>query len=194
MRKRRENGSSLIEVLASAAILIMATSGLSVMLVQNGRMNKSKRMAAEVQSSARNCLEMVVARLRSAGWDPGNNGINAINLDPDLSDTVSQIEVFADLNGDGDTGDADEQTLIRHSGTVIEWRPSASGSFVVLAPGITNDADGDGTLEPMFQPDSTTDPTRITVQITAESPLPDPVTGQALRYTLSSDVLLRKLL
>jgi hypothetical protein len=41
-------------------------------------------------------------------------------------------------------------------------------------------------------PDSTTDPQRITVQITAQSPVIDPVTRDFTRYTVSSDVYIRK--
>jgi hypothetical protein len=44
----------------------------------------------------------------------------------------------------------------------------------------------------MFLPDTTPTPSRITVQVTAESPVPDPVTGQPIRYTVSSDVVLRE--
>lgn len=189
-----EAGTGLAEVLVSLAIVLLATSSIMVLLVQNARINKSEKMASEIQASARNCLEMVVAKLRSGGWDPANAGIATVALDPDLSDSVSQIEVFADLDGDGATTGAGEQVLIRHNGDRVEWRPDAGVStpFVILAAYITNDADGDGTPEPMFQPNSTTQPSRVTVQITAEAPIPDPTTGQPRRYTLTSDVILRK--
>ena len=48
-----------------------------------------------------------------------------------------------------------------------------------------------GTIEPMFIPNSAS-PTRVTVQITARSPDPDPTSGEFIRYTVSSDVELRK--
>ena len=65
---------------------------------------------------------------------------------------------------------------------------------MVLADTITNDADGDGVAETMFVPDATTHPTRIMVRITARSPAPDPRSGRYIRYTVSSDVVLRKAL
>jgi hypothetical protein len=140
---------------------------------------------------------MVVQKLRSAGWDPTNAGIATVNLDADLTDLVSEIEVFADINEDGDTDDADEQILIRHLGPTrqIVWRPTSDNTdpFIILSGDISNDADGDGTIEPMFVPDATP-PTRITVQITAQSPAPDPTSRQFIRYTVSSDVVLRKAL
>lgn len=137
---------------------------------------------------------MIVQKLRSAGWDPLNAGLTTVNLDPDLTDDVSEIEVFADLDEDGATTSPDEQITIRHSGEQITWRRTGDPSdpFLVLATHITNDANGDGTPEPMFVPDSTTNPTRITVRVTAQSPDPDLGTGEFIRFTVSSDVVLRK--
>ncbi len=76
----------------------------------------------------------------------------------------------------------------------MEWQPKPGASFVTLVDGVTNDADGDGVAEPMFIPDSATNPTRMIVRVTAESPDPDPVTGEILRYTVTSEVALRKAL
>ena len=154
-------------------------------------------MKASAQANARNCLSVIVQKLRSAGWDPLNQNINAVVLDPDDNDGndadgVDDIEVYADLLGDGDTDDLGERVRIRHSGDQILWRRQDGLSYIVLAGSISNDADGDGTAEPMFVPDATPTPTRITVQVTAQSPSPDPVTGQFIRFTVSSDVALRK--
>jgi hypothetical protein len=140
-------------------------------------------------------LSVVVQKLRSAGWDPMNTGtIPVLALDPDLGDDVSLIEIYADVDKDGTTDGAKEQILIRHQNGQVEWRSTndVSAPFTIMAANISNDADGDGNIEPMFVPDSYGDPTRVTVQITAQSPMPDPLTGEAIRYTVSSDVVLRK--
>ena len=194
MSKRSESGFSLMEMLVSVTITMLVAGGVATMLVQNSRLNKSEKMSTEVQANARNCLAMIVAKLRSAGWDPMNAGIQVLGLDPDTTDDISQVEVFADLDQDGLTDSDYEQVLIRHIDNRVEWRPSNNAllPFIVLAIDISNDADGDGTIEPMFQPDSTTAPSRMIVQITAESPVPDPVTRQPIRYTLRSEVVLRK--
>jgi len=192
-----QKGFSLIELLVSLAVMTMALSGLATLLIQNARINKSQRMTVEVQANARNTLSMVVQKLRSAGWDPTNAGLPTVTLDTDTSDANAEIEVFADLNEDGDTLDADEQTLIRHVGASgqVAWRPTSdvNDPFILLSGGISNDADGDGNIEPMFVPNANP-PTRITVQITAQSPAPDPTSGEFIRYTVSSDVVLRKAL
>jgi len=102
--------------------------------------------------------------------------------------------VFADLNEDGDTNDANEDVTIRWATDKIEWRTTSDTTqpYVTLADSISNDADADGAPETMFVADSMTNPTKITVRITARSPVPDPRSGQYIRYTVSSEVVLRK--
>jgi type II secretory pathway pseudopilin PulG len=192
--RRYERGFSLVELLVALLVTLAIMAGLFGLLIENSRINKSKRLTMDAQANARSTLSLVVQKLRSAGWDPMNAGIPTLTLDPDTSDPVSQIEIFADLDMDGDTDEDREQILIRHQNGQVEWRSSndVSAPFTVMATNISNDADGDGVVEPMFVPDSTTDPTRITIRVTAQSPMPDPLTGDFIRYSVASDVILRK--
>lgn len=193
---RAEDGFSLLEMLVSLAIFSMAMGGLAGLLMQNSRINRANQMSAEVQSTARNCLSMIVQVLRSAGWDPRNAGFPPVVVDPSPTGTANYIEALADLNEDGDTSDSGEDMIIRWVGTRVEWRTSSDTSqpFVILADTISNDSDGDGVAETMFVPDATPNPTRVIVRITAQSPAPDPRSGQYIRYTVSSEVVLRKTL
>jgi len=190
----RDEGFSFLELLVSLAVFSMAMGGLASLLIQNSQINRVDQMRVEVQSTARNCLSMIVATLRTAGWDPRNIGFAPVSLDPTPTNSNNYIEVYADLNEDGDTSDAGEDVLIRWSVNKIEWRTSSDTTqpFVTLADTISNDSDGDGVAETMFVPDSTTNPTTIMVRITAQSPAPDPRSGQYIRYTVSSEVVLRK--
>ncbi len=192
--QERERGFSLVELLVSLALFSMAMGGIATLLIQNSRINRATQMSAEVQANARNCLSLIVPVLRTAGWDPLNTGMMAVVVDPSPSNTTNYIEAFADLNEDGDTGDPDEDVTIRWTGTRVQWRKSSDTTqpFVTLADTITNDADNDGVAETMFVADSISDPTRITVRITAMSPVPDTRSGQYLRYTVSSEVVLRR--
>jgi prepilin-type N-terminal cleavage/methylation domain-containing protein len=193
MRRGTAGGFTLIELLVSMTIMLLVMTGLAKMMVQTTKINKAQQMTAQIQADARNSLSMIEQRLRSAGWDPANAGIATVVLDTNPGDGISEIEVFADLDADGDTDTANEQTLIRHTNDQIVWRPISDPNqpFVVLASNISNDANGDGTIEPMFVPDSTTNPTRVRVQITAQSAAPNPMSGEFIRYTVTSDVVLR---
>jgi type II secretory pathway pseudopilin PulG len=190
-RSAASRGYSILEALVAMAVLLSAMTSIYGLLLQYARMNKSQQLSVSAQSDARTSLTMIVGKLRNAGWDPLSAGIQFVQLDTNALDGIDEIEVFADLDADGDTDGLDEQVLIRHIADRIEWRRSAGGSFEVLAVGISNDSDGDGTVEPMFTPDSTSDPTRVVVQITATSSVPDPVSGQPTRYTVAGEVTLR---
>ena len=194
MNGHAQRGFSLLELMVSLTVTLLIMTGVTKMMLENSRINKAQQMTAQAQSNARNCLSMIVQRLRSAGWDPLNTGIPSVVLDTDLGDDISEIEVYADLDSDGTTDGVDEQVLIRHIGDRIVWRRSndVSEPFVILATNISNDADGDGTIENMFVPSSILDPQRIRVQITARSPVPDPMSGEFIRFTASTDIVLRK--
>jgi len=187
-----ERGFTMLEALIAVAILLMAMTAIAGMLIQCSRIGMSQRLAANTQSDARSSLALILGKLRTAGWDPMSAGLQVVQLDTNLGDNISEIETFADLDADGDTDGLNEQVLIRHVGDRIEWRREASGSFEILAIGVSNDSDGNGAPEPMFVPDSTTNPTRVVVQITAESPELDPVTRAPIRFTVASEVVFRK--
>jgi prepilin-type N-terminal cleavage/methylation domain-containing protein len=188
-----QKGFSLIEMLVSVVVMLAAMAGLAGLLIQNSQINKQQQMTADVQANARNALSLIVQKLRSAGWDPANQGtVPTVALDTNPGDDIAEIEIFADLvNDDGLTDQPDEQIMIRHVNNQILWRRTSGSAFTVLAANISNDANGDGTIENMFVPDANP-PTRITVQITAQSPAVDPVSKDFIRYTVSSDVVLRK--
>jgi hypothetical protein len=146
-------------------------------------------MAITAQADARNCVTLIEKTLRTAGWDPKNAGFTGIVLQSPANAANNQIEVRADLDEDSATTSPGEDVTIRLSGTTLEW--NASGSYSTLSPNITNDADGNGVPELMFTPDSTTNPTRITIKVTARSAAPDPRSGQYIRATVTTDVVLR---
>jgi prepilin-type N-terminal cleavage/methylation domain-containing protein len=188
-----EDGVTLVEMMVSVVILTVVSLAVSTLLVENTQINAREQLRVEAQGNARNCVARIVSTLRSAGWDPGDHGIPTVTLDPDPGDGISQIEVFIDRDGNGITsGTANEQVLFRHVGDHVEWSTDGSGNFRVLAANITNDADGDGTIEPMFTPDDATDPSRIVIQVTAVASHPDPQTREPIRFTATDEVVLRK--
>ena len=186
-------GFSLLELLVSLSLLLVCVTAAASMTVDGSRRTKARQMEMMIQADARNSLALIETTLRSAGWDPVNSGLQGVVVDSTPSGPDNFIEVLADLNEDGDTGEAGEHVTFRHHDGRIEWKRTTDVSepYVPVSENITNDANEDGTIEPMFVPDSTTNPTRITVTITAQSPARDPATGRFIRCTLTSDVVLR---
>ena len=194
MQTQGQSGFSLIETMVSMTVVLLVMAALAGLLIQNSKINMSQQMAAEVQANARNTLAMVMAKLRTAGWDPSDADIPNVIFDDDYTDDFEEIEVFADLDGDGITTGDGEQILIRYDyvNEHVSWRSSATADeFTVLSINISNDEDRDGNREWMFVADDLSNPTRITIQLTARSPRPDPTTGRFLTYSVSSDIYLR---
>ena len=195
---QREQGFSLVELLVSISIVLITLTGLAKMTLENSRINRAQQMTAQVQGNARNCMALVVQKLRSAGWDPLNANLQSVIWDTIPGDGIDEIEVFADLDSDGLTDSQDEQIMIRHDTDRILLRRTndPSDPFLIVATNISNDQNGDGTVEAMFTPIFDPNPAadRILVQITAQSPDPDPMTGEFIRYTVRSEVALRKTL
>lgn len=190
-RTTTPSGFTLVEVLVSLSILGVVTGIMATLLVNNSRVNKKSMLQIEAQSNARTTLSLIVQVLRTAGWDPRSVGFAPVVLDSNLSDSVNYITIQADLNADGDINDTDENVTIRQSNGKVELKRTSAGSYETVGANITNDANGDGTAEPMFTPDSTSNPTRVTVTVTATASSPNPENGAALRYTVKSDVMLR---
>ncbi|MDH3283200.1 MAG: prepilin-type N-terminal cleavage/methylation domain-containing protein [Acidobacteriota bacterium] len=189
-----ERGVSLVEAMVSLVLILLIMSAFGGFMVQSAKINKSRLMAVETQATARNTLSLVVQTLRTSGWDPMGTGFAPVITDPDLTDNISEIEVFADLDEDGSTNSDGEQMIIRHVNDEVQWRRTndVTESFRILGVNITNDADGDGAAEPMFVPDDPVSPTRVIVKITAESPARSAETGEFIRYTVTSEVIFRK--
>jgi hypothetical protein len=179
-----------MEMLVSLTVLSLTLGALATMMIETSRVNRNQQSEAQVQADARSCLLLVVQRLRSAGWDPTGLGFDAVTVDPDLTDDISWIEFRADVNGDGDLDDDYEQVVVRHMGRQVEWRIHPDQTFVVVADDITNDADGDGKPEPMFEVWGDP-PTSVEVTITAESTNVNTTTGEPIRFTVDSEIQLR---
>ncbi len=190
----RSDGFSLLEFMLAVALLLLLFAGLAPTLIQSAQMNRSQQLAAEAQGNARACVTLITERLRSNGWDPRQLGVPPLTLGPISGGGTDSIAVFGDLDENGTLNNAagsNEAVLIRHQGDRIEWRRGAAGTFETLAENITDDADGDGTAEPLFVPSPLANPRVIIVRVTARSPTPDPRTGDFARFTVISEVVLR---
>ena len=130
-----QQGFSLIEMLVSAVVMLLAMAGLAGLLIQNAQINKQQQMAASTQANARNTLSLIVQHLRSSGWDPSNSGVvPTVALDTNPGDDIAEIEIFADLvNDDGVCDQDDEQIMIRHVNGQVLWRRNVAGAFAAIS-------------------------------------------------------------
>ena len=187
----KNRGFSLVEFVVALALLVLLVTGIAPLLFQSARMNRSQQLVIETQANARSCVSLITQRLRTSGWDPREAGIPPLALGAIANGGTDTVQIFADLNEDGDVDDQDENVTIRMASNHIEWKRTAGGSFETLALNINNDPDGDGTADPLFVPTPTSNPASITVQVTAQSPVMDPRLSDFARFTVTNEVTLR---
>jgi len=182
--QNKEQGFTLIELLIAMALaLIVITSLSSAFISQRKTYAVQEQITAMVQD-ARAALDMISREVKMAGYDPTGAGIVGIPYSTD------QLEIRADLNGDGDTlvGSNEIITYTEDSGNKqIDRATGSSGSAQPFAENIQSfafeyyDADQATTT-------TAADIRQIKITITARTSESDPDYGGHRTYTLTSYV------
>jgi type IV pilus assembly protein PilW len=177
-----EDGVTLVELL-----IAMALSGLVLGAVVNTFMAQRRSYALQEQVTAmtqgtRAALEMVTRDVRMAGYNPAGTSFDGLTYDP------THVHIRADLNGDGDTADANETVIYAYHTATQQLMRDGDGSEQPIADHIqafTFDyVDGAGTSTT-----TTAHIRQIRITITARTAKPDPryaANGGYRTYSLTS--------
>ncbi len=127
-------------------------------------------------------MEMVTREVRMAGYNPARTSFDGITYDP------TQVQIRADLNGDGDTSDTNETIAYVYNPATQQLMRETDGSSQPIADHIqafTFDyVDGAGTSTT-----TTANIRQIRITITARTATPDPrsaANGGYRTYRLTS--------
>ncbi len=188
--ENNERGFTIVELLVGLAIgLILLGVAVKIFLVQQ-RAYSVQEQLSEMQQNIRAAMDMIVKESKMAGYNPTGASFNGITYD------TSQLQILADLTGDGNTDDPNESITYKYYDTVDYplqiKRKSGSGFFQPLAENITVftfsylNADGVGTT-------TSTAIRQIEIKITGRTARTDPdlkrVDGEGYRYgTLTTHV------
>lgn len=96
--QKRVPGFSLIELLIAIAISGIVLGAVSSLFIMQNKSYSVQEQVAEMQQNARAAMDMMTREIRMAG--PASTGI--------VSATANSINFTQDINGDGDTADANE--------------------------------------------------------------------------------------
>ena len=193
---RENSGAALVEVLVALLFLGLIATDLQQFARTMLRGVRGLEAATEAQEAARIATELIVRDLRNAGY--GADGALANGIRIAAADTV---EVGADLNGDGDTDDAqevigyrlgpDRRTLMRVMAGVpqplltdlgldgLRFAYHAADGSLLSGPGATLDSNTRRRVR------------RIDVVVAVEIPHPDPSFVTPIRSTQTATVCLR---
>lgn len=103
-RFRGRAGFSLAELLVSLGFLALFTLAVQQFSRVMLRGVRVLEVASEAQEAARIGVQLIAADLREAGYSAGNELGNGLS-----QAAVDAVELVRDLNGDGDTDDANER-------------------------------------------------------------------------------------
>ena len=111
MRQSRniENGFTLIELMLSIAISGIVLAAITATFISQSRSYDAQAQINGMQQGARAAMDIITREVRMAGY----NTNSTLTFDGITYDTT-QIRVRANLNGDGDTGDTNEDIIYAH--------------------------------------------------------------------------------
>jgi len=192
---KKSDGFSIVEMLIAVAIGLIVLAGLVVVFVSQKKAYDVQAQVTEMHQNARAALDMISRDVAGAGYDPTNYGVVGIPYDAD------RLQLRADLNGNGDTNDANEDVTYELAGTVINR--TSGGNTVVFLENIEN-KDNLGFKIRYLKADgsevnSSADEDKIRkidIQLTVRTSRPDPSFADNNGYrtrTLRSEVNLRNM-
>lgn len=101
-RNTRSRGFSLVELIIAMALGLLVLTGLSSTFVMQNHTYDTQDQINQMTQTTRAALDLISREVRMAGYDPAGIGFDGIVYNTD------ELKIYADLNGDGDTGDARE--------------------------------------------------------------------------------------
>jgi type IV pilus assembly protein PilW len=210
--KNCERGFTLIELLIAMAIALVVITSISSAFISQRKTYAVQEQITAMTQDARAALDMISREVRMAGFAPTGYD-SQFESDPSTAQTApkmqrieptaarfvgipydtTQLEVIADLSGDGTIGDASHEKIVYKYYDTSDYpkqikRSTNGGTFQPFAENIQSFAfeyyKSDGTT-------TTTDADirQIEITVTARTSKPDPnysPNGGYRRYTLTT--------
>ncbi len=134
--ENNERGFTIIELVVGLAIsLILLGVAVKIFLVQQ-RSYSVQEQLSEMQQNIRSAMDMIVRETKMAGYDPTGTAFSSssgiiYNVD------TSKLQILADLTGNGDTDDANEDIIYDIDNTTDPDHPYLRRNSQPLAENIT---------------------------------------------------------
>jgi len=182
MCPHKASGFTLVELLIALALTgVVLGAAVTTFVAQRWSYARQEHVTAMTQGT-RAAMEMVTRDVRMAGYNPARTSFDGITYDP------THIHIRADLNGDGDTAEANETIVYAYNTATHQLMRETDGSSQPIAEHIeaftVDYVDGAGTSTT-----TTANIRQIRITITARTATPDPrysANGGYRTYRLTS--------
>jgi type IV pilus assembly protein PilW len=187
--ENNNRGFSLIELLIAMAVgLIVLGAVYSVFIIQN-KTYKVQDQIAEMQQNARAGMDIMTGEIMMAGFNPADTAFDGVTY------STLQLQIRADLDGDGTPDDASENIIYSHDTTNLQIDRDTGGGAQPLIENVQaftfEYLDGNGTATT-----TTANIRQVRITITMRTADPDPdytPNGGYRTYVLSSVIIPRNL-
>jgi type IV pilus assembly protein PilW len=102
VRQPAESGFTIIELLIAMAMSGIILAAIFTFSMTQGHSLATQEQASQMVQAARAAMDLLTHDIDSAGYNPTNAAFAGVTYD------ASQLQLRADLDGDGSTDDADE--------------------------------------------------------------------------------------
>lgn len=194
----RRGGFSLIELMVAMAVSLVVLGAMYSVFIGQNRTFINQESIVDVQQSVRAGMDMIVREVGMAGYDPVRVNVdsNTANNFNGVTVNALQLQIKADLNGDGVIDTSNEETIVYAFDATNKRITRTIGSdtqpFVENVESFTFAyVDGDGNVTA-----TSANVRRIRITITGRTAKPDPnySDNSGYRtYTLTSVVAPRNL-
>ncbi len=180
--QNRDNGFTLVELLISMTVGLIVLGVLAGTLIIQRKAYDVQEQLTEMVQSARATMDIITREVLMAGFNPSGTSFNGIPY------SAGQLQISADLNGNGLTTDANENIVYTFDGAILGIDRNTGGGAQPLAKNIQafsfSYLDGDGNATT-----TTADIRQIQIAITARTAKLDSeydANGGYRTYTLTS--------
>jgi prepilin-type N-terminal cleavage/methylation domain-containing protein len=101
--RKDTRGFTLVELLIAMALGLVVLGAVLKVFVSQNRTNAAQQEVAYAQQNVRAAMDLMAREIRSAGYDPEDNGFEGIK-----TATSNSIRILSNLTGDDEPGDPDE--------------------------------------------------------------------------------------
>ena len=135
MNMTKDEGFTLIEVVIALALSMVTVGAIYIIYLGQVKSQVVREDKLDMQQHARVAMDLIVRELRMAGYDPRHvNQDNNLSNDFDgISYHPTQLEVRADLNGNGGPTDSNESIRFSHDPATFTLRRDTGGGRQPLA-------------------------------------------------------------
>ncbi len=156
--------------MVSIVISMVVLTGVTSTFISQTRYYNAQEHVNEMQQNARGAIDLMSREIKLAGYDPTGTAITSSNGIPYSS---AQLQLLADLDGDGSTSGTDENITYTYDAPNLRIQRASGGTTTTLADNIS--AFTFAYLDASGNPTTTTANVRqIQISITAQTSKPDP--------------------